>query len=124
MTIQFWELRVPDASAAGLHVARGRLDRTEVLLVHAAPAALEVEVRDDRGARVALGEDLRRTGDFPMARLSVRGDEVVREDGWPVADDIGRPVILPGGEVGLLTAWRNADDGSAWRWSLEFFNHR
>ncbi len=25
---------------------------------------------------------------------------------------------------GLLTAWWNADDGSSWRWSVEFYNHR
>lgn len=124
MTVQIWELREPDASAAGLHVARGRLDATEVLLVHAAPAALEVEVRDEAGRRVALGENLRRTGDFPMARLTVRGDRVERRDGWPEAEDFGRPVILPGGEVGILTAWWNADDGSAWRWSVEFSNRR
>lgn len=124
MTIQIRELREPDASATGLHVARGRLDATDVLLVHAAPARLEVAVRDDRGARVALGAGLPRTGDFPMARLTVRGHGVEREDGWPTTEDIGRPMILPGGEVGILIAWWHADDGSAWRWSLEFSNRR
>jgi hypothetical protein len=32
-------------------------------------------------------------------------------------------VILPGGEIGILTAWWNADDGSEWRWSIELRNH-
>jgi hypothetical protein len=26
--------------------------------------------------------------------------------------------------VGVLTAWWNAEDGSAWRWSVEFSNRR
>jgi hypothetical protein len=124
MPIQIWELRQPDASAARLHVSRSRLDAAARLLVHAAPMTLEVEVRDERGSRLALGENLGRTGDFPMARLTVLGDRFERTDGWPTAEDIGRPVILPGGEVGILTVWWNADDGSAWRWSLEFFNRR
>jgi hypothetical protein len=33
-------------------------------------------------------------------------------------------VVLPGGEAGVLTAWWNAEDGSAWRWSVEFSNRR
>jgi len=31
---------------------------------------------------------------------------------------------VPGGEVGILTAWWNAEDGSSWRWQVEFYNHR
>ncbi|NJN94340.1 MAG: hypothetical protein HC875_09740 [Anaerolineales bacterium] len=76
--------------------ARGRLDATDVLLVHA----------------------------WPMARLTRRGEQVEREDCWPTEADIGRPVILPGGEVGLLRSWWHAADGSEWRWSVEFYNHR
>jgi hypothetical protein len=49
---------------------------------------------------------------------------VRREDRWPTQADLGSLVILPGGEVGVLTAWWNADDGSAWRWSVEFSNRR
>jgi hypothetical protein len=59
-----------------------------------------------------------------MARLRRHGNQVIREDVWPTDDDIGRPVILAGGEVGILKAWWNADDGQEWRWQLEFYNHR
>jgi hypothetical protein len=58
-----------------------------------------------------------------MARLVKHGQQIERTDIWPEQDDIGRPV-LPGGEVGLLRAWWNAEDGSEWRWSVEFYNHR
>jgi hypothetical protein len=33
-------------------------------------------------------------------------------------------VVLPGGEVGILLAWWNAEDGSEWRWQVEFYNQR
>jgi hypothetical protein len=53
----------------------------------------------------------------------VKGDRVERENVWPDASDKGRPVILPGGEVGVLLSWWNAADGSEWRWQVEFSNH-
>jgi hypothetical protein len=59
-----------------------------------------------------------------MARLTIGDGQITREDLWPENDDIGRPVILPGGEVGILLGWSNADDGSEWRWQVEFYNHR
>ena len=59
-----------------------------------------------------------------MARLTERDRQIAREDLWPADDDIGRPVILPGGEVGILLGWWNAADGSAWRWQVEFYNQR
>jgi hypothetical protein len=122
--IQIWELRQPDAAAAGLPFARGRLDATDRMIVHAAPSTLEVEVRSDDGQRLALGESLQRTDDCPMAMLTVQDGAVRRQDRWPTPDDIGTPVILPGGEVGILTAWEHAEDGSSWRWSVEFYNAR
>src|SRR3712207_3307814 len=121
---QIWDLWFPNAAAQGLPFARGRLDATDVLLVHAAPEALRVEVMDDTGARIAFGDQLARTAERPIARLVRDGDRIVREDVWPRDDDIGRPVILPGGEVGVLISWWNADDGSEWRWRVEFYNHR
>ena len=121
---QIWDLWYPDAAVQGLPFARGRLDAVEALLVHAAPDVLDVDVRDDAGALLARGRKLRRTADRPMARLSRRGDRIEREDLWPEESDLGRPVILPGGEVGILKSWWNADDGSAWRWRVEFFNRR
>lgn len=122
--IHIWDLWFPDAAAQGLSFARGRLDAAEVLLVHAAPETLDVAVRDDDGRLVAEDKGLRRTADRPMARLTVRGGRVTREDLWPEEEDIGRPVILPGGEVGILLSWWNAEDGSEWRWRVEFYNHR
>jgi hypothetical protein len=56
--------------------------------------------------------------------LTIRGDGVEREDLWPDDEDHGRPVMLPGGEVGILLSWWNAEDGSEWRWQVEFYNHR
>ena len=121
---QIWDLWYPNAAAQGLPFARGRLDPTDVLLVHAAPDALDVDVRADDGALLARGRGLRRTADRPMARLTRRGDRIERADLWPVEADLGRPVILPGGEVGILKSWWNAADGSEWRWRVEFFNRR
>jgi hypothetical protein len=121
---QVWDLWYPDAAAQGLPFARGRLDSTDVLLVHAAPARLDVVVRSDDGEVLAQGAGLARTAERPMARLSVRDGQVARDDLWPTGDDLGRPVILPGGEVGILLGWWNAEDGSEWRWQVEFYNHR
>ena len=56
-------------------------------------------------------------------RRERRGDQVERQDRWPTEADLGALVILPGGEVGRLMAWWNADDGSEWRWQVEFYNH-
>ena len=58
-----------------------------------------------------------------MARLRRRGDQIERHDLWPTPEDIGRLVILPGGEVATLTQWWNAEDGSEWRWQLSSYNH-
>ena len=121
---QVWDLWYPDAAAQGLPFARGRLDATDRLLVHAAPEKLDVAVRSDDGRLLAHGKGLPRTADRPMARLTVKGDRIEREDLWPAAEDIGRLVILPGGEVGILISWWNAEDGSQWRWQVEFYNHR
>jgi len=122
---QTWELWYPEAAATGLLIARGRLDPTDTLGLHAAPATLSVTVRDADDWPVAHGEGLAREGpQLPMTRLSREGNAVRREDRWPTAADLGSLVILPGGEVGTLTAWWNAHDGSEWRWSVEFYNHR
>ena len=122
--LQLWDLWIPDVAAVGVSFARGRLDATDVLLVHAAPEKLTVEVLDDHGALVAKGQDLPRTLRSPIARLRRQGASVAREDCWPTEADLGTPVILPGGEVGILKAWWNADDHSEWRWNIELYNHR
>lgn len=121
---QIWDLWYPDAAAQGLPFARGRLAATDVLLVHAAPETLDVVVRGDDGQVLAQGRRLVRTDEKPIARLTLRDGQIAREDLWPADDDIGRPVILPGGEIGILPGWWNAADGSAWRWQVEFYNHR
>jgi hypothetical protein len=123
-TMQMWDLWIPDVAAVGVSFARGRLDATETLLVHAAPEKLTVEVLDDQGMLVARGQDLPRTLSSPIARLLRQGASVTREDCWPTDADLGTPVILPGGEVGILKSWWNADDHSEWRWTIELYNHR
>ena len=122
--IEIWDLWYPNAAAQGLPFARSRLDATDVLLAHAAPDALDVEVRTDGGQLLARGRDLRRTADRPIARLIRTDQRIERQDLWPEEIDLGRPVILPGGEVGILKSWWNAEDGSEWRWRVEFYNHR
>ncbi len=122
--LQIWDLWYPQAGATGVPFARGRLDATNVLLVHAAPPMLTVEVRSDDGKRLAYAQDLAQTADRPMARLTVQRENIIREDLWPTQEDIGRFVILPGGEVGQLLSWWNAKDGSEWRWQIEFYNRR
>lgn len=121
---QEWDLWYPKAGATGLPFARGRVDATDVLLVHAAPPVLAVTVRDAAGRVVAAGADLAATNETPIARLTRHGDRVEREDIWPGEADIGRVVLLAGGEAGVLKQWRHADDHSEWRWQIELYNHR
>ncbi len=122
--MQTWDLWFPDAGATGLPFARGRMDSTDVLWVHAAPPSLNVTVRDAEERVLTSGENLPRVGKrLPLTRLVRCGDSVEREDRWPTQADLGALVILQGGEVGRLIAWWNADDGSEWRWQVEFYNH-
>ena len=79
---------------------------------------------DDSGRLIARGVDLPGTADTPISRLTRHGQEIAREDIWPGEEDLGRPVILPGGEIGILLAWWNAPDESEWCWRVEFYNHR
>jgi hypothetical protein len=122
--LQIWDLWYPQAAATGIPFGRGRLEETNVLLIHAPPPVLTVEVRSDDGKRIAYAQDLPQTADLPMARLTLQAARITRADLWPTQDDIGRLVILPGGEVGKLLGWWNAEDGSEWRWQVEFYNHR
>jgi hypothetical protein len=119
-----WSLRYPFAAATGIEFARGLLAPTLVLLVHAPPEAISVEVHDaDSGAVVANGTDLLRRGEAtPMMRLRMTGHDVTREDVWPGEDDLGLPVLLAGGEIGILESWWNAEDHRAWDWRLRLTN--
>ncbi len=121
---QIWDLWIADVGATGISFARGRLDPTDVLLVHAAPQKLNVEVRNSEGMVIARGENLSRTADTPMTRLRRQGDKITREDIWPTESDFGTRVIVAGGEVGTLQTWWNDAEQQQWRWSLEFYNHR
>lgn len=121
---EVWDLWYPAAAAQGLPFARGRIDAADVLLVHAAPDLLDVAVRDDGGALLAAGKGLRRTADTPMVRLTREGATIRREDVWPGDGDLRQPVLLPGGEAGILLAWWHAADHHAWRWQVEFYNRR
>ncbi|HYX50614.1 MAG TPA: hypothetical protein VE843_12770 [Ktedonobacteraceae bacterium] len=121
---QIWDLWIPDVASQGVSFARGRLNATQVLLVHAAPEKLSVEVYDDNRNLLAQGVDLQRTANTPMARLRLKGKQVTREDIWPSEADLSRPVILAGGEVGILQHWWNDKEEQQWRWRLEFYNHR
>lgn len=120
--METWEVWYPKAAATGLLHARGALDPTDVLLAHAVPDFVTVEVRDETGRRVAIGVDLERTLQSPICRLTRTGGSVLREDIWPTAGDLGLPVLLPGGEVGILKSWWHAGDKKEWRWQIELYN--
>ncbi len=119
-----WDLRNPDGGGMGLEFARGRSAPTDVMLAHALPERVDVEVREESGGLVARGRGLRDDVSTPMSRLTLRDGEISRENIWPGGEDLGRPVILPGGEIGILQSWWNADDESEWRWVLELHNWR
>jgi hypothetical protein len=119
-----WDIWYPKAAATGISFARGRIDGADVMLVHAAPPILTVTVRGDDGRVLAQGKDLQATDDTPMTRLTRHGNRIEREDIWPGESDLGRLVLLPGGEVGTLKQWWHADDHSEWRWQIELYNHR
>ena len=123
--LETWDLWLPGPGATGLPFARSRVnarDGQDRVLVHAAPQKLNVTVRDATGNVVAKGEGLERHQPGPMSYLVRRGATIALEDGWPTDGDIGRLVILPGGEAGILKAWWNADDRKEWRWQIEFYN--
>lgn len=122
-TMQEWDLWYPKAGATGLPFARGRIDATNVLLVHSVPPVITVTIYEN-GNPVAEGRDLQATQESPITRLTRNGKDIVREDIWPTPDDLGAVILLPGGEAGILKAWWNADDHSEWRWQVEFYNHR
>jgi hypothetical protein len=123
--LETWDLWYPGPGATGLPFARARInaaDGQERVLVHAAPQKLQVSVRDEAGNVVARGDKLERRQPGPMSFLVRRGAAITLEDGWPTRGDIGRVVILPGGEAGILKTWWNADDRKEWRWQVEFYN--
>jgi hypothetical protein len=120
-----WEIRSRDGGMNGLEFARsttaGGFDR---VLLHAAPAHASVEVIAADDTVVARG-DCDRQGDYsPITLLELGDGRLRRAEIWPGPEHLGLPVLLPGGEVGILQAWEHADDRSWWRWAVEFSNHR
>ena len=117
-----WEIRNPDGGMLGLEFAKGRMTAHTDVLSHALPERVDVEVRGAAGAVVASAQGLEGGASTPMARLSIHDGAITRVNVWPEESDLGKPVILPGGEVGILRSWWNADDGSQWTWTVEFHN--
>lgn len=120
-----WSLRGRDGGMNGLEFGRyltaGGLHH---VLVHAAPASLSVEVVADDRSLVAAG-DVDREGDYsPITELRLVDGSVERREVWPDDGHLGLPVLLPGGEAGVLTAWRHAEDRTWWQWSVELSNHK
>ncbi len=119
-----WNLRSNDGGMNGLEFARcttaGGFARA---LVHAAPAQLQIEIRGEDD-RVVARADLERQGEYsPMTLLALDGGRVDRSEVWPDDSMYGLPVLIAGGEVGILQGWEHAADRSWWRWSVEFSNH-
>jgi hypothetical protein len=119
-----WEIRSRDGGMNGLEFARcltaGGFER---VLVHAAPARMSVAVTADDDTVVARGDVDREDEYSPMTLVELGGPVIRRAEVWPGPDLYGLPVLLPGGEVGLLQRWEHADDHGWWRWSVEFSNH-
>jgi hypothetical protein len=119
-----WQIRSRDGAMNGLEFARcttaGGFER---VFVHAAPALATVEVATADGAPVARAA-LDRAGDYtPMTLIELRHGRLTRQELWPGSEHLGLPVLLAGGETGILGAWHHAPDHSWWRWSVEFSNH-
>ena len=122
--METWEVWFPAAAANGLLVARARVDPARVMWLHAAPEVIAVVVREGEESILSRADELKRAGRYlPMTRLERAGASIAREDRWPTDADLGALVLLPGGEVGTLTSWWNAVDGSEWRWQIELYNH-
>jgi hypothetical protein len=122
VTIHIWDIRSPDGGSTGLPFARGRMVASMTVLGHALPSSIDVEVRDEDGTLVASAHELKGEERTPMALLQIDDKDVIRTQLWPSDEDLGTPVILPGGEVGILTAWWHSPDHSEWRWSIELQN--
>jgi hypothetical protein len=120
-SFDIWALRGTDGGAAGLEFARAKVEPAASLLVHAAPATLDVEVFANGERLIATGRRLRpaEATDSPMTRLTIDGVRVRRTAVWPTEQDLGSIVLLPGGEAGVLRSWRGSEDRRSWVWSLE-----
>jgi len=119
-----WNVRSNDGAMNGLEFARcttaGGLNQ---VLIHAAPSQAAVEIIDADDQLVARAS-LNRSGEYsPMTLIERDGSTLRRSEIWPTEQHYGLPVLLSGGEAGILQAWQHAEDHTWWRWSLEFSNH-
>jgi hypothetical protein len=119
-----WNIRSNDGAMNGLEFARcttaGGFSR---VLIHAAPSKAKIEIIDDEDQLIARA-DLDRSAEYsPMTLIEIDGRALRRSEIWPTGDFYGLPVLLAGGEVGILQQWHHAEDHSWWQWSVEFSNH-
>src|ERR1700722_607975 len=119
-----WNIRSNDGAVTGLEFARcttaGGFSRA---LIHAAPSKAKIEIIDGDDQLVARA-DLERSGEYsPMSLVVIERRALRRSEVWQTEDFYGLPVLLAGGEVGILQRWQHAEDHSWWRWSVEFSNH-
>ena len=119
-----WNVRSNDGAMNGLEFAwcttAGGFSR---VLIHAPQGNARIEVID-RDDRVIARADLGRAGAYtPMTLIELDGRALRRTEVWPTEQMYGLPVLLAGGEVGILREWQHADDRSWWRWLVEFSNH-
>ncbi len=119
-----WNVRSNDGAMNGLEFGRcttaGGFSK---VLIHAAPGKAKIEIIDGDD-RVVARADLERSGEYtPMTLIELDGASLRRSEVWPTGDMYGLPVLLAGGEVGILREWQHARDHSWWRWSVEFSNH-
>ena len=123
--LEFWEVWDPRAAATGVLIARGHMDPTDSIILHSAPDVATVEISDSDGARLAYGADLAAdpaVADVPAAAR--RCSRSRAKTSGRQENDSGAVVMLPGGEVGILKRWWNAEDRMEWRWEVEFYNSR
>src|SRR3712207_7376407 len=114
-----WELRSRDGGMNGLEFSRSTTaSGFSRVLVHAAPAQLELTVVADDDTVVVRGDADRDGACSPITLLELDDGRVRRAEVWRGPELYGLPVLLPGGEVGVLTAWEHAPDRSWWRWSV------
>src|ERR1017187_9486403 len=104
-----WSLRSREGAMNGLEFARATTASGFTrALIHAAPAQLWLEVVDDQGNLIAPSAGLDRMGEYlPMTMLIIDGAVVSRSEVWPDDSLYGLPVLLAGGEVGLLREWHH-----------------